>query len=175
MTMTADSERRSWTQNPDAVKRDILTVAVSEFAANGLSGTRVDTIASRTRTSKRMIYYYFGDKEILYLKALEAAYKKVRKGEEQLELNHLPPRDALSRLVAFTFDHHRESPAFIRLVMIENIHHGRYLEQSDEIKSLNEAAISQIAGIYAKGVAEGVFRDGLTPLRIHWLISAMSF
>lgn len=157
------------------MRANILAVALEEFSANGLSGARMDEIAAKTRSSKRMIYYYFGDKESLYLKALEAAYKKVRKGEEQLELNHLPPRDALARLVAFTFDHHRESPAFIRLVMIENIHHGRYLEQSEEIKSLNEAAISQIAGIYAKGVADGVFREGLTPLRIHWLISAMSF
>ncbi len=157
------------------MRANILAVALEEFSANGLSGARMDEIAAKTRSSKRMIYYYFGDKESLYLKALEAAYKKVRKGEEQLELKHLPPRDALAKLVAFTFDHHRESPAFIRLVMIENIHHGRYLEQSEEIKSLNEAAISQIAGIYAKGVAEGVFRGGLTPLRIHWLISAMSF
>ena len=77
MVTTTDTERRGWTQNPDAVKQDILTVAVSEFAANGLSGTRVDTSASRTRTSKRMIYYNFGDKLGLYTRALEAAYLKV--------------------------------------------------------------------------------------------------
>ncbi|MCL4161216.1 UNVERIFIED_CONTAM: hypothetical protein GTU68_033844 [Idotea baltica] len=135
----------------------------------------MDEIAAKTRSSKRMIYYYFGDKETLYLKALEAAYKKVREGEEQLDLDHLSPRAALARLVEFTFEHHRNNPAFIRLVMIENIHNGRYLEQSEEIKSLNEAAIAQIEGVYSKGVTDGVFRDGLAPLRIHWLISAMSF
>jgi len=170
-----NSARARWKQDPEGVKANILAVALEEFSANGLSGARMDEIAAKTRSSKRMMYYYFGDKESLYLKALEAAYKKVRRGEEQLELDHLPPREALERLVEFTFDHHRNNPAFIRLVMIENIHHGRYLEQSEEIKSLNEAAISQIAGIYSKGVADGIFRDGLTPLRIHWLISAMSF
>jgi AcrR family transcriptional regulator len=170
-----NSARARWKQDPEGVKANILAVALEEFSTNGLSGARMDEIAAKTRSSKRMMYYYFGDKESLYLKALEAAYKKVRRGEEQLELDHLPPREALERLVEFTFDHHRNNPAFIRLVMIENIHHGRYLEQSEEIKSLNEAAISQIAGIYSKGVAEGIFRDGLTPLRIHWLISAMSF
>lgn len=157
------------------MKANILAVALEEFATNGLSGARMDEIAAKTRTSKRMIYYYFGDKETLYLTALEAAYKKVRQGEEQLDLEHLSPRDALTRLVEFTFDHHRNNPAFIRLVMIENIHHGRYLEQSAKIKSLNEAAISQIEGVYSKGVEAGVFRKGLAPLRIHWLISAMSF
>jgi len=169
------SARARWKQDPEGVKANILAVALEEFSTNGLSGARMDEIAAKTRTSKRMIYYYFGDKETLYLKALEAAYKKVRHGEEQLDLEHLSPRDALERLVEFTFDHHRNSPAFIRLVMIENIHHGRYLEQSAEIKSLNEAAIAQIERVYRKGVEAGVFRKGLDPLRIHWLISAMSF
>lgn len=157
------------------MKANILNIALEEFATNGLSGARMDEIAAKTRTSKRMIYYYFGDKETLYLRALEAAYKKVRLGEERLDLENLKPQDALSRLVEFTFDHHRNNPAFIRLVMIENIHHGRYLEQSPEIKALNKAAISRLEQIYLKGVEEKVFRQGLTPLRIHWLISAMSF
>ncbi|POF29690.1 AcrR family transcriptional regulator [Roseibium marinum] len=169
------SARARWKQDPEGVRANILAVALEEFAANGLSGARMDEIAAKTRSSKRMIYYYFGDKETLYLKALEAAYKKVRQGEEQLDLEHLGPREALTRLVEFTFEHHRNNPAFIRLVMIENIHHGRYLEQSAEIKSLNEAAISQIERVYSKGAATGVFREGLAPLRIHWLISAMSF
>ena len=113
--MTTDAERRGWTQNPEAVKQDILAVALEEFAANGLSGTRVDAIASRTRTSKRMIYYYFKDKLGLYTQALEAAYLKVREGEASLDLDHLPPQEALARLVAFTFDHHRKNPDFIRM------------------------------------------------------------
>lgn len=169
------SARMRWKQNPDGVRANILAVALEEFSANGLSGARMDEIAAKTETSKRMIYYYFGDKETLYLNALEAAYTRVRQGEEKLALDHLPPRDALERLVEFTFDHHRNNPAFIRLVMIENIHHGRYLEQSDAIKQLNRAAICQIETIYSKGVSEGLFRPGLDPLRIHWLISAMSF
>ncbi|MBN9673510.1 TetR/AcrR family transcriptional regulator [Roseibium aggregatum] len=169
------SPRAGWKQDPEGVRANILAIALEEFSTNGLSGARMDEIAAKTKTSKRMIYYYFGDKESLYLKALEAAYRKVRQGEEELALDHLPPKDALERLVEFTFDHHRNNPAFIRLVMIENIHHGRYLEQSDEIKSLNRAAISKIETLYSRGVADGVFRMGIEPLRIHWLISAMSF
>ncbi|WP_294607830.1 helix-turn-helix domain-containing protein, partial [uncultured Roseovarius sp.] len=62
MTTKNQEEKRSWKQDPEAVQRDILAVAVTEFAEHGLSGARVDRIAARTRTSKRMIYYYFGDK-----------------------------------------------------------------------------------------------------------------
>ena len=175
VTSGTGTNRARWKQDPEGVRADILAVALEEFSRNGLSGARMDDIAAKTRTSKRMIYYYFGDKDGLYRKALEAAYRKVRKGEEELDLEHLPPKEALERLVEFTFDHHRKNPDFIRLVMIENIHHGRFLEQSDEIISLNQAAISQIRNIYDKGVRDGVFRAGLTPLRIHWLISAISF
>ena len=175
MTMTTDTDRRGWTQNPDAVKEDILSVALSEFAANGLSGTRVDTIASRTRTSKRMIYYYFGDKLGLYTRALEAAYLKVREGEAKLDLDHLPPREALARLVAFTFDHHRKNPDFIRMVMIENIHDAKHLATSQVIRDMNVAAIEKLTGICRRGHEEGVFRAGLDPVALHWQISAISF
>lgn len=175
MQMTTESERRGWTQNPEAVKQDILTVAISEFAANGLSGARVDRIAARTRSSKRMIYYYFGDKLGLYTRALEAAYQKVREGEASLNLEHLPPRDALARLVAFTFDHHRNNPDFIRMVMIENIHNAKNLDASEAIRKMNVAAIDKLAQICRRGQEQGVFRDGLDPVALHWQISAASF
>ena len=175
MTTTTDAERRGWTQNPEAVKQDILEVALSEFASNGLSGTRVDTIASRTQTSKRMIYYYFGDKLGLYTRALEAAYLKVREGEASLNLDHLPPQEALARLVAFTFDHHRANPDFIRMVMIENIHNAENLAASQVIRDMNVAAIDKLAEICRRGQKAGVFRDALDPVALHWQISAASF
>ncbi|SDT97520.1 TetR/AcrR family transcriptional regulator [Stappia sp. ES.058] len=173
--MTTDAERRGWTQNPEAVKQDILTVALSEFATNGLSGARVDTIASRTQTSKRMIYYYFGDKLGLYTRALEAAYFKVRDGEASLDLDHLPPREALARLVAFTFDHHRANPDFIRMVMIENIHNAENLAASKVIRDMNFAAIDKLARICRRGQEAGVFHAALDPVALHWQISAASF
>ena len=168
-------QRTGWKQDPEGVRSNILTVALEEFAEHGLSGARMDDIAAKTRTSKRMIYYYFGDKEGLYRKALEEAYREVRIGEEELRLDHLDPVEALRQLAEFTFDHHRRNPDFIRLVMIENIHHGDYLKHSEVIRKLNETAISRIEGIYRKGVASGDFRPDLTPLAIHWQISALSF
>lgn len=167
--------RTGWKQNPEGVRHNILAVARAEFAQNGLSGARIDDIAAKTNTSKRMIYYYFGDKQGLYLKALESAYSEVRSGEAQLDLEGLSPSDALARLVEFTFDHHHQNEDFIRMVMIENIHHGQYLEQSAVIRELNVTAIDHIARVYARGVAAGVFRPGLDPIEIHWQISALCF
>lgn len=175
MDTTTDRERRSWTQNPEAVKADIISAAIEEFAAHGLRGARVAEIAAHTATSKRMIYYYFGNKLSLYIRALEAAYLKVRTGEDALDLDHLPPREALAQLVAFTFDHHRESPEFIRMVMIENIHNAQNLVTSQAIRNVNAAAIDKLASICRRGEAEGVFRQSLDPVALHWQISAASF
>lgn len=171
----SDNPKQGWKQNPEAVQRDILRVATGVFATHGLSGARIDEIAARTKTSKRMIYYYFGDKEGLYAAALEAAYTKVREGEAKLDLEGLYPTEALARLVAFTFDHHSANPDFIRMVMIENIHHADYLKRSKVIRSLNEGAISRLADMIARGEARGCMRTGLDPVILHWQISALSF
>jgi|TARA_R110000824_G_scaffold393237_2_gene592177 AcrR family transcriptional regulator len=167
--------RRRRKNNPESVRADILAVATREFSEKGLSGARIDEIAEKTRASKRMIYYYFTDKETLYLHTLEAAYQKVRLQEAELDLDHLAPLEALSRLVRFTFCHHAKNPDFIRLVMIENIHHGRFIAQSALIQSLNAGVIDVLTNVYARGVEAGCFREGLDPRELHWLISALSF
>jgi AcrR family transcriptional regulator len=161
--------------NPEATQRNIIDVAMIEFARNGLSGARIDEIAEKTKTSKRMIYYYFGDKEGLYLRCLEEAYMVVRAGEGQLSLSHLTPVDALRQLVEFTFDHHAGHKDFIRLVMIENIHHAEYLTKSKTIREFNRTAIDNLEEVYRRGVASEAFRGGIEPIDLHWHISALCF
>jgi AcrR family transcriptional regulator len=169
------NNRSGWKQDPEGVRKNILTVAMEEFAANGLSGARIDEIAAKTNTSKRMIYYYFGDKEGLYRRVLEEAYREVRAGEQDLELDHLPPLEALKLLAEFTFEHHSRHPDFIRIVMIENIHHGTYLERSELIRLLNAGAIQKLEAICRRGRDAGLFREDVSPIELHWHISAMSF
>lgn len=154
---------------------DILEAATHEFADKGLAGARIDEIAAATRTSKRMIYYYFGSKEGLYLEVLEESYRRMRAIEADQHLEDLPPVLALRRLVEFTFDHHQDNQDYIRLVMTENMLRGQYLAQSKTIQQLNVKAISTIQELYNRGVADGVFRPGLDPVDIHASISALSF
>ena len=171
----ADVKPPGRTNDPARTMAGILDVATTEFANKGLSGARIDEIAAATSTSKRMIYYYFGSKEGLYLAVLEQAYGAMRRTEAQLHLDDLPPEDALRRLVEFTFDHHGSNEDYIRIVMNENIERGKYLAQSKIIQELNVPAISGIERIYARGLAAGLFREGLDPVDIHASISALSF
>jgi AcrR family transcriptional regulator len=165
----------SRTNDPQRTMAGILEVATAEFAAKGLSGARIDEIAAATQTSKRMIYYYFGSKEGLYVAVLEESYRRMRQIESELQLHDLAPIAALRRLVEFTFDHHSGNPDYIRLVMTENMERGAYLAQSKLIRELNVPAIAAIRELYDRGVAQGVFRSGLDPIDIHASISALTF
>ena len=104
------------TRDADRTQREILDVATSEFAERGFAGARVDEIADRTRTTKRMIYYYFGSKERLFVAVLERAYAEIRAAEQTIDVDHLDPVAAIRRLAELTFDHHESHPDFIRLV-----------------------------------------------------------
>ena len=163
------------TNDPERTMAGILEVANAEFSEKGLTGARIDEIAAATKTSKRMIYYYFGSKEGLYVAVLEESYRRIRAIEAELHLEDLPPEDALRRLVGFTFDHHHGNEPYIRLVMSENMQRGEFLKQSKIIRQLNVPAIDAIRKLYERGVAAGVFRAQLDPVDIHKSISALTF
>lgn len=163
------------TNDPERTRGNILAVAEQEFGEKGLAGARIDEIAAATQTSKRMIYYYFGSKEGLYLAVLEESYRKIRQEETDLHLEDLAPEAALKRLVGFTFDRHLRNESYVRIVMSENIHRGQFMHQSQYIQDLNVPAIDAIRDLYQRGVAAGVFRPGLDLLDIHASISALSF
>ena len=162
------------TNDPERTMANIIDVATREFSEKGLAGARIDVIAEAMRTSKRMIYYYFGSKEGLYIAVLQDAYRRIRHIEAELHLEDLSPEDALRRLVGFTVDYQLANPDFVRLVMTENIHRGEYLAQSKNIRQLNVPAIDGLRKLYDRGVAAGTFRSGLDMIDLHMSISALS-
>jgi AcrR family transcriptional regulator len=159
-------------RDAERTRSEILEVATREFAEHGLAGARVDEIAAQTRTTKRMIYYYFGGKEQLYIEVLEAAYARIRSVEREVDVDHLDPREAIRRLAELTFDHHESHPEFIRLVSIENIHHAEHMRKSKRLANLNHPAIALIERILERGRAELVFRRDVDPIDVHMMISS---
>jgi len=105
-------------RDPQRTRQKILDAATEEFARYGLGGARVDRIAARAGANKRMLYYYFRDKDNLFLAALEGRYAHIRAAERSLDLEHLEPRRALKRLVEFTWDYFLEHPEFMTLLNV---------------------------------------------------------
>jgi AcrR family transcriptional regulator len=167
--------RRQRVNDPEGTRRNIIEVATEEFAGKGFSGARVDDIAARTKTSKRMIYYYFGSKEGLYIAVLEEAYRSIRSSEAALDLGRQNPEEALRALVSFTFDYHNARPEFVRLIMNENILNGAYVTRSKAIPRLNVPIIDATRDLLVRGQRDGIFRRDLDPIELHMSISALSF
>ena len=176
--MPDDSEPPAPARRPrDAAqtRRAILDAAIAEFAAHGLSGARVDEIAARTATTKRMIYYYFASKEQLFAAVLEELYGGMRDAEAALDLDALAPPDAMRKLVETTFDHHAAHPEFVRLVAVENIHEASHVAASPTIRARNARVIETMTRLLRRGEEAGVFRPGIDPFDLHVLINGFCF
>lgn len=156
-------------------RAEILDVATAEFARAGYAGARVDEIAARTRTTKRMIYYYFGGKERLFTAVLERAYSVIRQAEQELDVEHLDPVAAIRRLAEVTFDHHEAHPDFIRLVSVENMHEAEHIAASEELARIGSPALEVIRRILATGRESGLFTADVDAVDLHAMISSFCF
>jgi len=174
-TTAGSSPKEVRSRDPEQTRRNILDTATRVFADKGFSGARVDEIAAQTRTTKRMIYYYFGSKEGLYGAVIERAYGRIRDAERSLELDALPPVQAMRQLVEATFNHHHADPSFVRLVAGENIEGGRHVRAIPSIARRNAEVVSTMQRLLDRGVHEGSFRPGVDPLDLHLLINGVSF
>lgn len=151
----------------DPVKRNILEVALVEFANFGLEGTRIEAIAAGTHTSKRMIYYHFGSKEGLYAAVLEYAYWSVREGEDLAPLKTLPPMEALARYISYAFSSFSRHPDFIRLSQQETLQGARYLKDLPAIQEMNRASLTVLQEIVQRGQADGSMRMDIDPMHVY--------
>lgn len=166
------AEPSALTRDAERTRAEILAVATREFADKGYDGARVDEIAAKTSTTKRMLYYYFGNKEKLYIAVLEQAYAGIRALEQTLDVDHLDPAEAMRKLAELTFDHHEAHPDFIRLVTIENIHRAEHIARSSALSGLANPALEVLTRILERGRAAGLFRRNVDPLDVHMMISA---
>jgi len=158
---------------PAANRAGIVAAAIDEFASRGFKGASMDAIAARTHTTRALINYYFGSKEKLYIAVLEHVYAEIREAEAQLDLDPLPPREAVRRIVEFTYTYYLTHEGFVRLVVAENQARGRHLRKSPAMRTLNRPIIDRLARVVARGQAEGLFREDVDPVEIHKSIAAL--
>ena len=162
-------------RDPERTRARILEAARVEFARRGLGGARVDQITARAGSNKRMIYYYFGNKEALFLAALESAYAHIRQAEQSLKLTDLDPVEGMRRMVQFTWEYYLAHPEFITLLNSENLHRARLLKKSKEIRALHSPLVALLKGVLERGRRAGVFRRGVDPVQLYISIAALGY
>ncbi len=158
----------------DQTRVNILAAATAEFADKGLAGARVDEIARKTATSKHMIYYYFGSKDGLYRAVLDETYQNFRLAEQTIDYAQLDPIEAMTSLAGLSFDFHVNNPAFVRIIMGENINNGEHIQHVSNVEQ-RRAILTTMQEIATRGVASGQFRTDIDVLDLHMTISALCF
>ena len=172
---TGAVKRKKHSRNAEATKRRILDAALKEFAKLGFGGARVDAIAESASANKGLIYAYFGSKENLFTAVLEEAYLGIRAAERQLDLDRLPPLQALERLVRFTWEYYLAHPEFLTLVNSENLHRGRHIRKSKAIRESVPPMIEMVQSLLDRGVASGDFRVAIDPVQLNITIAALGY
>ena len=162
-------------RDADRSQSTILAAARDEFAEYGLGGARMDRIAERAGLNKRLIYYYFEDKEKLFQAVLEQAYRDIREQEMGLHLLDLEPPAAVRRLIEFTWDYYLAHPEFMTLLNSANLHKARHLEGSKRARELNSPLVETLAAVLERGRREGHFRGGVDPVQLYVSIAGLSY
>ena len=153
----------------------ILAAGEDEFADKGLAGARVDAIAEQAGANKRMLYYYFGSKEDLYVAVLERAYGEMRQAENGLNLANLEPLDAIRRLVEFKFDYYRDHPRMIRLLAGENMQKATFLKRSRRLREMQNSLDIVLHAVLEAGEKKGLVKPGIDPLQLYISIAGLSY
>ncbi len=161
-------------RNPEGVKADILRIATAEFIENGFSGTRVDEIAARTHTTKRMIYYYFESKEALFTSVMDFTFEQFWSRESLTDVSGLDPVSALRWFAEERFDAYASNAGFVRLLAVENTRAADHFATRFTRRPASEKRHDLVAEILARGVAEGLFRADIDAIDLRMLIVSFS-
>jgi AcrR family transcriptional regulator len=167
--------RRDGTRDSERTQAAILAAATREFARHGLGGARVDRIAAGARTNKRMLYYYYGGKEALFVAVLEDCYARIRRAENALSLLDVDPLESVRRLVEFTWNYYLRHPEFLTLPNSENLHGARHVRKSPNVREMNSPLIETLGEVLERGRGSGVFRRDVDALQLYVSIAALSY
>ncbi|HTC99610.1 MAG TPA: TetR/AcrR family transcriptional regulator C-terminal domain-containing protein [Bradyrhizobium sp.] len=101
--------------------------------------------------------------------------REIRAQERKLNLEGLPPEQAIKKLIEGSFDHLAAHPDFIVLLNDENRGGARHVRGSHKIEAMHSPLVSLVDKILKQGVREGVFRRGINPVHLYISIAGLSY
>jgi len=158
-----------------ATRESILRAATRVFARYGFDGGRIERISRAARSYDRMIYYYFGSKEGLYVAVIEELYRRFNEAESRLVLDLDEPDVALAQTVRFIWAYYLRHPEFITLLNDENLHRGRHVARSPRAGEFGPFAMNPLRDVLERGVARGLYRRTASPRDIYLMVAALGY
>lgn len=153
----------------------ILQAAIDVFATYGYEGGRIELISTLANTHDRMIYYYFGSKEALFVDVLRTVYQRMNDAEAALEIDLDDPIGAVTAVTDFTWQYYLDHPEFMTLLNTENLHKGQHLKKSKPVSELISPGVAMLERALAAGAERGLFRQGLRGRDLYIAIAALGY
>lgn len=175
LTEVADPAPEVRTRDAERTQLSILRAAVAEFAAHGIGGARIEAIAARAGVNKKLLYYYFSNKDDLFLAALELTYADIRNAERNLRLDARDPAEAVRTLVTFTWNHYLTHPEFMQLLASENLACAEHVKRSSRARELNSPLVEMLGEVLERGRRKRIFRSGIDPLQLYISIAGLAY
>lgn len=158
-----------------ATRDSILKAATKVFAKYGYDGGSVEKISKAAKSFDRMIYYYFGSKEGLFIAVLEGIYRRMDEAEASIELDATRPVESLTAVIRFVLGYYRKNPEFVTLLNSENLHKGRHIAKSLRAREYSSQAIAIIQQLLTSGVQQGLFRADVAARDLYLLIASTGY
>jgi len=158
-----------------ATRDGILRAALEVFARHGYDGGRIEQISKAAGSYDRMIYYYFGSKEQLFVEVLEEIYRRFNEAEAALAIDLDRPAEALETVIRFVCGYYRAHPEFVTLLNNENLHQGRHIARSQRAREYSSPVIGAVGAILASGAKQGVFRADVRARDVYLMIASMGY
>lgn len=158
-----------------ATRDSILKAATKVFAKHGYDGGKVDQISKAAKSYDRMIYYYFGNKEGLFVAVLEECYRRFNDAEAELSIDVEQAEQALTAVIRFMWGYYLKNPDFITLLNTENLHRGKHIGKSLRAREYSSPAVDVIGRILHSGVAKRLYRDDVPARDVYLMIAGLSY
>ena len=162
-------------QAAQTTRDNILRAATKVFARYGYEGGSVEKISQSAKSFDRMIYYYFGSKEGLFIEVLEDMYRRMNDAELELDLDLEQPVESLKEVIRFVVTYYSKNPEFITLLNTENLHRGKHIAKSMRAREYSSPAIAIIQKLLESGVKKKVFRADISARNVYLLIAATGY
>ncbi|AWB35305.1 TetR family transcriptional regulator [Orrella marina] len=153
----------------------ILQAAVDVFAKYGLAGGSVDKISKAANSHDRMIYYYFGNKEGLFVAVLEEIYRRFNVAECQIEIIPDDPLASLKRMIHFIIHYFRDHPEFVTILNSENLQRGKHVSKARSTQRYSIIAVGAIDTVIRQGQQQGLFRPEIRARDVYLMISSLGY
>lgn len=162
-------------QAAQATRESILAAATQIFAEHGFAGGRIEQISRAAQSYDRMIYYYFGSKEGLFIAVIEDTYRRFNQAEQALALDISQPQQALTDVIRFVWRYYQQHPEFITLLNTENLLRGQHIGKSAKAREYSSPVIAITDSVLKSGASLSLFRADLSARDVYLMIASMAY